>query len=62
MLVAGRTATKIEQVVRTVGSAGGIAEAVLTDATVCWASRRSLLADPSPTALGLDPRGGSAAL
>src|SRR5262249_18803069 len=41
VLVAGRTATKIEQVVRTVGSAGGIAEAVLTDATVCWASRRS---------------------
>lgn len=33
VLVAGRTPAKIEQVVRTIASAGGSAEAVLTDAT-----------------------------
>jgi NAD(P)-dependent dehydrogenase (short-subunit alcohol dehydrogenase family) len=33
VLVAGRTLTKIEQVVTTIASCGGSAEAVLTDAT-----------------------------
>ena len=33
VLVAGRTPVKIEQVVRTIASAGGSAEAILTDAT-----------------------------
>ena len=33
VLVAGRTPAKIEQVVRTIASAGGSAEAVLADAT-----------------------------
>ena len=33
VLVAGRTAAKIEQVVRTIAAAGGSAEPVVTDAT-----------------------------
>lgn len=33
VLVAGRTAEKIDQVVRTIAGTGGVAEAIVTDAT-----------------------------